>query len=639
MNFPKRIVFVVDVKFDDLLALFLGYLKMLKEHGSKGTIDIVITNIMNKEGAKARIHQLFSSIKCDNRPTVNYIRGNIPYKIHKSVNDTGYKKSILKFVTKPKDYEDYFQYCMNGRKFAFDDYNEKGVFKSLDDFFGKAWSKDKAPEEDYWLYLFAPYPGLEKKYITEHTKKIFVGLGYNTSFYIPPGEFFEPLKNWEGELIIMNNMSKTIYREGEGGRFSPTDKEIWGPVKEITNFFEGAKLSALKNSKEFAMDEINDLLKKIGKEQITYEDMENWEELNTIVEQINDSNVKKPGYWERVDEQIKNNKGSKKPGWDVECSDGQHMALWLKKDNLQNVNLIPLDYYIDIRPGYGYYAPTGLVRTKEKDDTKRIFIEMVEELGGKKTSSFGKKKPHRKIGWGYAVKNGKVHRVYLNRGKQVVSNGKLLGRHTTYSRKSDALKELKHTKIGKKYTKKVKMNKNYVGEYYKKEGRVRIFDRSILDRRPCAGAVKWKTASRYWIAIVGWVKVTQNKFKFKGKTYYVNTGSSFGKKPQRKKPQRRKTYKGYTLVSIKKSTNSGKKLMATFKHIQTGRTKTVHFGAKNYSDYIKHGDPQRKQRYINRHRKRENWRNPMTAGALSLYILWNKPTLKASIADYKKRFF
>lgn len=116
------------------------------------------------------------------------------------------------------------------------------------------------------------------------------------------------------------------------------------------------------------------------------------------------------------------------------------------------------------------------------------------------------------------------------------------------------------------------------------------------------------------------------------------SATQFGKKP-RSKTYKGKTYKGYNLVSIKKSTNSGKKLMATFKHNTTGRTKTIHFGAAGMSDYTKHKDPHRKQRYINRHRKRENWNNPMTAGALSLHILWNKPTLKASIADYKKRFF
>ena len=117
-------------------------------------------------------------------------------------------------------------------------------------------------------------------------------------------------------------------------------------------------------------------------------------------------------------------------------------------------------------------------------------------------------------------------------------------------------------------------------------------------------------------------------------THTKTLHSSFGKKNKKKK-----TYKGYTLVSIKPSTRSGKKMMATFKHTTTGRTKTTHFGASRYQDFRQHKDPQRKQRYINRHRKRENWKDPMTAGALSLYILWNKPTLKASVADYKKRFF
>ena len=56
------------------------------------------------------------------------------------------------------------------------------------------------------------------------------------------------------------------------------------------------------------------------------------------------------------------------------------------------------------------------------------------------------------------------------------------------------------------------------------------------------------------------------------------------------------------------------------------------------SDYTKHKDKARKQRYMNRHKSREDWSKPMSAGSLSRYILWNKPTLKASISDYKKRF-
>ena len=89
--------------------------------------------------------------------------------------------------------------------------------------------------------------------------------------------------------------------------------------------------------------------------------------------------------------------------------------------------------------------------------------------------------------------------------------------------------------------------------------------------------------------------------------------------------------------SIKKSTNPDKKYMATF--TVNGRKKIVHFGQKGASDYTKHKDDERKNRYINRHKKRENWKSPITAGSLSRWILWNKKTLKASIDDYKNKFF
>lgn len=68
--------------------------------------------------------------------------------------------------------------------------------------------------------------------------------------------------------------------------------------------------------------------------------------------------------------------------------------------------------------------------------------------------------------------------------------------------------------------------------------------------------------------------------------------------------------------------------------------KVVHFGAKGYSDYTKHKDSERKDRYISRHRKRENWKKSGidTAGFWSRWLLWNKPSLGASIRDIEKRF-
>lgn len=92
-------------------------------------------------------------------------------------------------------------------------------------------------------------------------------------------------------------------------------------------------------------------------------------------------------------------------------------------------------------------------------------------------------------------------------------------------------------------------------------------------------------------------------------------------------------------VEITKSDLSGKKMKAVFyKHVGGPKIKTIHFGQAGASDFTKNKDEERKKSYLDRHRKNENWNDYMTAGSLSRYILWNKPTLSASIADYKKRF-
>lgn len=90
-------------------------------------------------------------------------------------------------------------------------------------------------------------------------------------------------------------------------------------------------------------------------------------------------------------------------------------------------------------------------------------------------------------------------------------------------------------------------------------------------------------------------------------------------------------------VVIKKSTKPEKKLMAIFK-LENGKTKTTHFGSAGMSDYTIHKDDERKKQYLARHKKNENWNAPMTAGALSRYILWNKKSKAASISNYKNKF-
>ena len=91
------------------------------------------------------------------------------------------------------------------------------------------------------------------------------------------------------------------------------------------------------------------------------------------------------------------------------------------------------------------------------------------------------------------------------------------------------------------------------------------------------------------------------------------------------------------LKTIRKSRKAEKKYDAVFE--RNGREKTVSFGAAGMSDFTKHKNVSRKARYIKRHSGMgESWSKPDTAGALSRWILWNKPSFRASVADYKKKF-
>ena len=85
-------------------------------------------------------------------------------------------------------------------------------------------------------------------------------------------------------------------------------------------------------------------------------------------------------------------------------------------------------------------------------------------------------------------------------------------------------------------------------------------------------------------------------------------------------------------VILQKSNKPDKKYMV----ILGG--KTIHFGQAGASDFLHHKSEERKNRYINRHKKNEYWDNPKTAGFWAVHLLWNKPTLVESIADIEKRF-
>ena len=86
-------------------------------------------------------------------------------------------------------------------------------------------------------------------------------------------------------------------------------------------------------------------------------------------------------------------------------------------------------------------------------------------------------------------------------------------------------------------------------------------------------------------------------------------------------------------INIYPSNKSGKKYKAIIND-----KKTIHFGAQGALDFTLHKDEARKQRYIERHRKNEDWTDPTTAGFYAKHILWNKQTIQASIKDTNRRF-
>lgn len=88
------------------------------------------------------------------------------------------------------------------------------------------------------------------------------------------------------------------------------------------------------------------------------------------------------------------------------------------------------------------------------------------------------------------------------------------------------------------------------------------------------------------------------------------------------------------IIYLSRSSNPRKKFMVKI------QGKTIHFGAKGYSDYTIHKDPERKQRYIDRHQSNENWTKSGidTAGFWSRWLLWGEPTLGQSIKKIENKF-
>lgn len=87
-------------------------------------------------------------------------------------------------------------------------------------------------------------------------------------------------------------------------------------------------------------------------------------------------------------------------------------------------------------------------------------------------------------------------------------------------------------------------------------------------------------------------------------------------------------------MELVKATDSKHKWVAVFKD----GTRTP-FGSAGMSDYTIHKDKLRRANYLSRHRTRENWNDPKTAGSLSRHLLWGDSTsLDRNLASFRRRF-
>lgn len=91
------------------------------------------------------------------------------------------------------------------------------------------------------------------------------------------------------------------------------------------------------------------------------------------------------------------------------------------------------------------------------------------------------------------------------------------------------------------------------------------------------------------------------------------------------------------LLSVTTSKRKDKRLTAKFK--VGGRTESVSFGLKGGKTYVDGRTWAEREAYLARHRPRENFNDPTTAGSLAAHILWGKhDTITQNVSAFKKRF-
>jgi hypothetical protein len=96
------------------------------------------------------------------------------------------------------------------------------------------------------------------------------------------------------------------------------------------------------------------------------------------------------------------------------------------------------------------------------------------------------------------------------------------------------------------------------------------------------------------------------------------------------------------LKIVKLPSTDKKKFKVILKNNKTGRENSIKFGASGYEHYTSgHLDEKRRENYIARHKKREDWTKSgvNTAGWWAWFFLWKFKTYKEALEYIKKTYF
>ena len=283
--FPKSIntFFVItDGKMDDSLGIKV-LLKYISKNYSESYLHFLITDIVDRQGCANYINGLCEVL------LNNYKIGKVNLIFHEGNEDPCAPKD-----KKVKNHEEMFN--------AF-------TFKKVN------FVPIEPMRKKYICFAIAPFQNYKKLVIS--ASHSFMGLGYNTSDL--DIDFYCSVKS---VMHLINNRSETIYPDKkEGGRFSVDDSKLWDAVyKDSDGILKKVREFALKDSKAFGIKQLfkaGVLNSKIIQQEVFKP---------KIIEQAKEAFKNNPNhyYLPRVIEQLEQG------AWDVECSDGQHMAAWLE---------------------------------------------------------------------------------------------------------------------------------------------------------------------------------------------------------------------------------------------------------------------------------------------------------------------